>query len=97
MGRPLSINLAVGRFAAITMKRLLERQQRDPDFIPTEGQARVVKILAEAQAILQKRKPEDEEQEEEPGKGGRMTLGQLEEMTADKPEQPPVEGEDAGS
>lgn len=78
MGRPRTINSVLAEVSAEAVGRLHRRLKADPDMMLTEGQARVLKTLAETQVIIQRRKPEDED---EPTDG--MTLDELEEATAE--------------
>lgn len=82
MGRPRSITIAVARVSAKVMERIEEAMRRDPAHIPSEAQAKVILILAKAQATLRTNKPmpgeEDDERPEEQVKAG---IDSLEEET----------------
>lgn len=92
MGRPKTITFAMAEFSAEALRRFREKQKTDPTWQPTESQARVVKLLAEAEVILQKRKPVKGDEEESSSAG--MSVEELEQSTIDKPTNPPAEAED---
>lgn len=53
MARPKVMNAAFGEFQQEVMARF-NRLLEKPEWLPTEAQARVLKLLAETQAILHK-------------------------------------------
>lgn len=65
MGRPRSISTAVGRVSVKVMERIEEAMRLDPEHIPSEAQAKVIVLLAKAQAILRTNKPMPGEEDEE--------------------------------
>jgi len=65
MPRPRSITMGVAWVASETMKRVRALMDADPNYLPTKAQAEVALILARAQAVLQGRKPTDDEEDEE--------------------------------
>lgn len=89
MGRPKTINALVQEIAVEAVRRIKVRQAAEPEYQLTERDAKVIKTLAEAQVTLQKRKPEEGGQEESAELC--MSIEELEQATADKPE-PPVAG-----
>lgn len=88
MPRLKTINGAFAEFCVESLRRFRAAQKKDPEWQPTESQARVLKLMAESQVILQRRKEVDEELED--GKSG-MTLTELEAVTAGEP--PPGAGD----
>jgi hypothetical protein len=72
--RPRSITTAVARVSAKVMERIEQAMELDKKHIPSEAQAKVVLLLAKAQATLRTNKPmpgeEDEERPEEQVKAG---------------------------
>lgn len=87
MGRPKTINYALAEFCVEALKRFRQMQKADPKWVPNESQARVLKILAETQVIIQRRKPEEgDEPSDSDGSG--MSIEQLEMSTLEnKPPQ----------
>lgn len=59
MARPKTMNAAFGDFISAVMDRFNQLLQQ-PDWVPSEAQATVLKRLAETQVILQKGKPGEE-------------------------------------
>ena len=59
MARPKKMNAFFGEFVHAVMRRFHQKLQ-DPEWLPTEAQANVLKRLAETQTIIQKGKPLDE-------------------------------------
>lgn len=82
MGRPRSITPQVSRISAKVAERIEEAMRRDTTLIPTEAQAKVLLLLAKAQATLRTNKPmpgdEDEERPEDQVHAG---IDSLEEET----------------
>jgi hypothetical protein len=81
MGRPKSITRHVQDISVEAVRRVRLRMAENPAYQLTERDAKVIKTLAEAQVILQKRhdeKDEDEEGEDGPG----MSIEELEASTA---------------
>lgn len=82
MGRPRSITMPVARISAKVVERIEQAMKLDDKLIPTEAQAKVIMILAKAQAILRTNKPmpgeEDDERPEDQVKAG---IASLEEET----------------
>lgn len=64
MARPRSINIGVAYVASETLNRIRAKMILDKDFIPTESMAKVVHILARAQAVLHGRRAADEDEED---------------------------------
>lgn len=93
MGRSRTINHTLGEIAAEHCKRILARQRTDPTFKLSESDAKVLKVLAEAQVILQRRKPEDGDGVDGDVAGG-MTIEELERHTSGQPEKPPSQDAD---
>lgn len=54
MARPKVMNAAFGEFQQEVMARFNRLLDEDPKWLPTEAQSRVLKLLAETQAILHK-------------------------------------------
>lgn len=80
MGRPRSITIAVARVSAKVMERIEQAMEMDQKLIPTEAQAKVIVLLAKAQAILRTNKSmpgdDDDERPEEQVKAGIESLEQ---------------------
>lgn len=80
MGRPRSITIAVARVSAKVMERIEQAMELDPKLTPTEAQAKVIVLLAKAQAILRTNKSmpgdDDDERPEEQVKAGIESLEQ---------------------
>lgn len=94
MGRPKTINFALAEFCVEALKRFRQKQKDDPAWVPNESQARVLKLLAETQVIIQRRKPEEGD-EESNSNGSGMSIEQLEMSTLEnKP--PPASNHDDG-
>jgi hypothetical protein len=83
MPRPRSITIQVARVSAKVVERIEEAMKRDPDHIPSEAQAKVIFILARAQAVLLGKKEtpgdDDDERPEDQVKAG---IEELERDTA---------------
>jgi hypothetical protein len=60
MARPRVMNAAFGEFVSTVLYRFNLKLEADPAWIPDEGQATVLKRLAETQVILMKGRPLDE-------------------------------------
>jgi hypothetical protein len=78
MPRPRSITIPVARVSAKVVERIEEAMRLDPKFIPSEAQAKVIFILARAQAVLVSKKDmageDDDERPEEQVKAGIESL-----------------------
>lgn len=92
MGRPQTMNAAYGDFMKQVMERI-NRRLLDPKYIPSEGDMRVMKLMAETQVILQKGKPLDEDAELPTKKDRDAALAQLEARAPDAEAPPDVGGE----
>jgi len=92
MGRPKTINAHVAEIAAEAVARIKRKMADQPAYELTERDAKVIKTLAEAQVVLQKRRP-GEDGEEDKDTGPSMSIEELERHTAGQPEKPPAEAE----
>lgn len=77
MGRPRTINRLVGDIAVEHVRRVRLRQAASPEYMLSEEDARALKVLAETQVTLQKRRPEEEDDDETP-EGPEMSIEELE-------------------
>jgi hypothetical protein len=94
MGRPKTINVVLAEVSAEHVGRIRQKLRDDPAFVLTEGHAKVLKTLAETQLIIQRRKPEGTDGEEE-STGPAMTIEELERLKAEELKAPPAAGGEA--
>lgn len=92
MGRPKTINAHVAEIAVEAARRIKVKQADDPTYMLTERDAKVLKTLAEAQVVLQKRRPEEGGDESDAASG--MSIEELERATETEPEKPTTESTD---
>jgi hypothetical protein len=82
MPRPRSITIQVARVSAKVVERIEQAMALDPKHIPSEAQAKVLLILARAQAVLLGKKEttsdDDDERPEDQVKAG---IDELEKAT----------------
>jgi hypothetical protein len=94
MGRPKTINAMVAEIAVEAVRRVKEKMADEPTYRLTESDAKVIKTLAEAQVVLQKRRPGEDDGEDEDS-GPTMSIEELERHTVGEPEKPREAADDA--
>ena len=94
MGRPKTINALVAEIAVEAVRRVKEKMLDDPAYRLSESDAKVIKTLAEAQVVLQKRRP-GEDGEEDENTGPTMSIEELEQHTVGEPKKPREAADDA--
>lgn len=82
MGRPKTINRILGDIQVEHVRRIRIRQAADPAYLLPEEDAKVLKLLAETQVALQKRRPEGDDDDEEDDDSNPMSVEELEAATA---------------